>query len=237
MVAHDQRFLQAIGMVFSLAIIVLTSFIGANAQTPPSTVASADTFVSVVQRRSQEEIKADLAYISSVRAAAGARKERVKEEMRVLEGRIAKLEKDIDALDARLDTLDSDKDSAAYATAKARKSLLKKLRNLLETRNDARKAEGEAVQAAFGFAEMREALCSEESSLFAKMAEREAQAKKNAAAAVLAQLDKEIKHLETSVNERREKALKAEDEWVSEERDALDALVKLADAQDSFHED
>ena len=114
--------------------------------------------------------------------------------------------------------------------------MLKKLRNLLETRTDARKAEGEAAQAALGFAEAREAMCTQESSLLAKKTERDAQAKK-AGAAVLTQLDKAIKTLETELNERREKALKAEDEWVSTEKDALDALRKLADKQDSFHED
>jgi hypothetical protein len=236
MIATDQRLIHACGLALTVLILFLSSVVGAGAQTGSAATAVADTFVTVVQRRTVEEVKADLAYIASVRTAANARKERTKEEMRVLEGRIKTLEKDIDAVDARLDTLDSDKDSAAYATAKERKALLKKLRDLLETRSDARKAEGEAAAAALGYAEAREAMCSQESSLLTKKTERDAQAKK-AGAVVLAQLDKAIKALETELNDRREKALKAEDEWVSAEKDALDAMRKLADKQDSFHED
>jgi chromosome segregation ATPase len=236
MIATDQRLLQAFGLVCTLFILLVTSLAGASAQTQAAGAAT-DTFVTVVQRRALEEVKADLAWISAVRAGAQARKGRITEEIRALGGRITTLEKEIEALDGRLDTLDSDKDSAAYATAKDRKSLLKKLRDLLETRTDARKAEGEAAQSALGFAEAREAMCTQESALLAKRTERDAAAKKGGASASLAQLDKAIKDLETELNERREKALKTEDEWVSAEKDALDALRKLAEAQDTFHEE
>jgi chromosome segregation ATPase len=236
MIATDQRLLQAFGLACTLFILMVTSLVGANAQTQ-ATGAPTDTFVTVVQRRALEEVKADLAYITAVRSSATARKGRAEEDMRALWGRIKNLETEIDAIDARLDTLDSDKDSAAYATAKDRKSLLKKLRDLLETRTDARKAEGEAAQAALGFAEAREAMCTQETALLNKRTERDAAAKKGGASAALVQLDKTLKTLETELNERREKALKAEDEWVSAEKDALDALRKLAEAQDSFHEE
>lgn len=219
-----------------LSTLCLTGSVDAQTQNAPSTTASTDTFVTVVPGRAPEEIKADLAYITAVRTGAQARKERTKEESRVLEGRITSLEKDIEALEGRLDTLDSDKDSAAVATGKQRLVLLEKLKDLLETRLDVRKAEGEAAQAALGFAEARESMCTHESALLGKKAERDALAKKGASAAGLPQLEQAVKTMEHEMLERWEKALKAQDEWVSAGKDLLDSFRKLADVQTAFHE-
>lgn len=234
MLATDHRILQILGLVVMLFMI---TFVDVAAQTTPSATAATDTFVTVIQRRTQDEIKADLAYVAALRTGAQARKERLKEEVRVLEGRVRSLEKEIESLDGRLDTLDSDKDSAAYATAKDRKALLEKLKDLLEVRTEARKAETAAAQAALGFVEARESMCTHESSLLAKKAEREALVKKGGANPALPQLDKTIKSMETELNDLWEKALSAQDDWVSGEKDLLDALRKLADAQNSYHEE
>jgi hypothetical protein len=219
-----------------LVLLCLAGSMDTQAQPVPSATASTDTFVTVVQRRTLEEIKADLAYIAVVRTGAQKRKDRSKEESSVLDTRIKTLEKDIETVDGRLDTLDSDKDSAAYATAKQRKELLKKLKDLLETRLDVRKAEGEAAQAALGFAEAREAMCTHESALLAKKAERDAQLKKGGSGPALPQLEQAVRTMETEMLDRTEKALKAQDEWVSNEKDLVDAFRKLAEAQASFHE-
>ena len=233
MITPARQAFHALGI---LAILCLTG--SADAQTPntQSATASTDTFVTVVPRRAPEEIKADLAYITAVRTGAQARKERAKEESRVVEGRIKSLEKDIEAIEGRLDTLDSDKDSAAVATGKQRLALLEKLKDLLETRLDVRKAEGEAAQAALGFVEAREAMCTHESALLGKKAERDALAKKGGSAAGLPQLEQAVKTMENEMLERWEKSLKAQDEWVSAEKDLLDTFRKLADAQAAFHE-
>jgi chromosome segregation ATPase len=232
MLANDHRILQVLG---SVLLLFMLTFVDVTAQTTQSATAVTDTFVTIVQSRTQDEIKAHLAYVASVRTAAQARKERLKEEMHVLDGRIKSLEKDIESLEGRLDTLDSDKDSAAYATGKERKALLEKLKDLLETRTDARKAETEAAQAALGYVEAREAMCSQESALLAKKAERDAAAKKSGAAAALPALEQAIKSMETGVHDRWEKALSAHDDWVSADKDLLKALRKLAEAQDEFH--
>lgn len=232
MLTTDHRIFQVLGAVVFLFMI---AFVDVTAQTSPSTTAATDTFVTVIHRRAQEEIKADLAYVAALRSGAQARKERLKEEVRVLDGRIRSLEKEIEAIDGRLDTLDSDRDSAAYATGKDRKALLEKLKDLLETRTDARKAETEAAQAALGYVEAREAMCNHESALLAKKAERDAAAKKSGAAAALPPLDQAIKSMEMELNARWEKALSAQDDWVSAEKDLLDALRKLAEAQDEYH--
>lgn len=232
MLATDHRIFQILG---SVLFLFMMTFVDVAAQTTPSATAATDTFVTVIQRRAQEEIKADLAYIAALRSGAQARKERLKEEVRVLDGRVKALEKEIEAIEGRLDTLDSDKDSAAYATGKDRKALLEKLKDLLETRTDARKAETVAAQAALGFVEAREAMCSHESALLAKKAERDGVAKKGGSAVTLPPLDKALKSMESELNELWEKALKAQDEWVSAEKDLLDALRKLAEAQDEFH--
>ncbi len=232
MVATDHRIFEIFGLVVMLFML---TFVDVAAQTTPSVTAATDTFVTVIQRRTQDEIKADMAYVAALRNGAQARKERLKEEVRVLEGRITSLEKEIESLDGRLDTLDSDKDSAAYAIAKDRKALLDKLKDLLEVRTDARKAETAAAQAALGFVEARERMCTHESSLLGKKAERDALVKKGASNPALPQLDKSITSMETELNELWEKALSAQDDWVSAEKDLLDALRKLAEAQDEFH--
>jgi chromosome segregation ATPase len=233
MITTTRRAVQTLGV---LSILCLTANMDVEAQTPPSATASTDTFVTVVQRRTLEEVKADLAYIASVRTGAQTRKDRSKDELHVLEGRINTLEKDLEAIDGRLDTLDSDKDAAAYATGKQRKALLEKLKDLLETRLGVRKAEGEAAQAALGFVEAREKMCTHESALLGKKAERDALVKKGGSAAGLPQLEQSIKTMETEMLDRCEKALKAQDEWVSVEKDLVDAFRKLAEAQAAFHE-
>jgi hypothetical protein len=48
-------------------------------------------------------------------------------------------------------------------------------------------------------------------------------------------LDQAIKAMETELNDRWEKALTAQDEWISAQKDLVDALRKLAEAQDEFH--
>lgn len=232
MLAADHRIFQIFGPV---VMLFMMTFVDVAAQTTPSATAATDTFVTVIQRRTQDEIKADLAYVAALRNGAQARKERLKEEVRILEGRIKSLEKEIESIEGRLDTLDSDKDSAGYATAKDRKALLEKLKDLLETRTDARKAETAAAQAALGFVEAREAMCTQELALLAKKTERDGVAKKSGAAAALPALDKTIKTMETELNELWERALSAQDDWVSAEKDLLDALRKLAEAQDEFH--
>ena len=121
MLATDHRIFQILG---SLLLLFMMTFVDVAAQTTPSATAASDTFVTVIQRRAQEEIKADLAYVAALRSGAQARKERMKEEVRVLDGRVRSLEKEIEAIEGRLDTLDSDRDSAAYATGKDRKALL-----------------------------------------------------------------------------------------------------------------
>jgi hypothetical protein len=232
MLATDHRLFQVLG---SVLMLFMMTFVDVSAQTTQPAPAATDTFVTTVQHRTQDEIKADLAYVASLRTAAQARKERLKEEIHILDGRMKSLEKEIESLDGRLDTLDSDRDSAAYATAKERKALLEKLKDLLEIRTDARKAETEAAQAALGFVEAREATCTHESALLSKKSERDAAAKKSGAAAALPPLEQAVKSMETELNDRWEKALSAQDDWVSTEKDLLKALRKLAEAQDGFH--
>ena len=233
MITPARRAAMALGFLTALC---LTGRVDAQGQNAPSATASTDTFVTVVPRRAIEEIKADLAHITAVRTGAQERKERAKNELHALEGRIKSLEKDIEALEGRLDTLDSDKDSAAVATGTKQLALLEKLKDLFETRLDVRKAEGEAAQAALSFAEAHEAMCTHESALLGKKAERDALAKKGGTSAGLPQLEQAVKTMELTMLDRWEKALAAQDEWVSAGKDLLDTFRKLAEEQTAFHE-
>jgi chromosome segregation ATPase len=194
-----------------------------------------DTFVAVVPRRPVEDIKKDIERVKVLRTQAKLRMDRAQEDAQSLAKTIDAKKKDLEALEGHLDSLDSDKNADEIATGKRKTALLEKLRDLLDLRKDVREEETKAAAAAIAHAEAQEEFYGAEASLAAKRTERAGVAKKPVSGTDIAAMDLALNNLEGDVLERWEKALDKHDDSVSEEKDLLKLLKKLAEAQTTFH--
>jgi chromosome segregation ATPase len=225
-------------LLHAAGLVSLLCFAGSNnvqAQSKATASAVTDTFVAVVPVRLLDDIKKSTDVVKNLRAQAKTRLERAQGEVDALESAITTKQKDLDALEGRMDTLDSDKSANEIARIKGKIALLEKLKDLLEVRNKARKAEVESAQAASAYADAQEEFYDLEAKLATKRNERAALAKKSSAANDLAAMDQAITELEGNALEGWEKALKKHDDSVSAEQDLVSRLKKLAEAQAEFH--
>jgi hypothetical protein len=201
-------------------------------QTAPAIV---DTFIAVVPPRAMEEITKDSEHASALRSQAKQCVARAEEEVRTLESMIKARNKDLEALETHIDTLDSEKKATEIARLKQKCALLEKVRDLLKLRVKVREGEVDAAKATVAYTEAQEEFYSLEGTLAKKRLDRADLAKKPGSAADLAAMDTAIKDLEGEVLDRWETALKKHAASVSEERDFVSLLRKLADAQAEFH--
>ena len=197
------------------------------AQTPHSTTAVVDTFVAVVPRRPIEDIKKDIERVKAFRTQAKLRMDRAQEDAQSLAKLIDAKKKDLEALEGHLDTLDSDKNGDEIAIGKQKTAL--------DLRKDVREEEAKAAAAAIAYADAEEEFHNAEATLAAKRTERAGVAKKPISAADIAAMDLALNNLESDALERWEKTLDKHDDSVSEEKDLLKLLKKLAEAQTTFH--
>ncbi len=218
-----------------LSLVCLAGGADVFAQTPHSTTAVVDTFVAVVPRRPIEDIKKDIERVKAFRTQAKLRMDRAQEDAQSLAKLIDAKKKDLEALEGHLDTLDSDKNGDEIAIGKQKTALLEKLRDLLDLRKDVREEEAKAAAAAIAYADAEEEFHNAEATLAAKRTERAGVAKKPISAADIAAMDLALNNLESDALERWEKTLDKHDDSVSEEKDLLKLLKKLAEAQTTFH--
>ncbi len=218
-----------------LSLVCLAGGADVFAQTPHSITAVVDTFVAVVPRRPIEDIKKDIERVKAFRTQAKLRMDRAQEDAQSLAKLIDAKKKDLEALEGHLDTLDSDKNGDEIAIGKQKTALLEKLRDLLDLRKDVREEEAKAAAAAIAYADAEEEFHNAEATLAAKRTERAGVAKKPISAADIAAMDLALNNLESDALERWEKTLDKHDDSVSEEKDLLKLLKKLAEAQTTFH--